>query len=173
MESHLLQVVGKVAGIGGIALGVFLLLFREVIRKNIFPRLPSEQAFKLIREFMYLTFSIAVLGIAAWVYTTKTANSPETKPSTSSEKASLPVLAGTVVRADNNEAVKQAEISVSGLKTTSDDSGNFYLVLDERISNQSNEPIKARVSKSGFSTGEWNVTPPASNLIFQLTPVKK
>jgi len=68
MEDHILQAVGKVAGIGGIALGVFLLLFKEVIRKNIFPSLSNDEAYRLIRQFMYLTFGIALVGIAAWTY---------------------------------------------------------------------------------------------------------
>ena len=68
MEEHLLQAVGKIAGIGGLSLGVFLLLFREVIRKNIFPTLSDDHAYSVIRQFMYLTFAIAVCGIAAWTY---------------------------------------------------------------------------------------------------------
>src|SRR5689334_18534658 len=68
MEIQLLQAVGKIAGIGGLALGVFVLLFEEVIRKNIFPMLSDEHASGLIRQFMYLTFGIAVFGIAAWTY---------------------------------------------------------------------------------------------------------
>ena len=68
MEEHVLQAVGKVAGIGGLALGVFLLLFREVIRKNIFPTLSDEHAYRLIRQFMFLTFAVATFGIVAWTY---------------------------------------------------------------------------------------------------------
>ena len=44
MEIQLLQAVGKIAGIGGLALGVFVLLFEEVIRKNIFPMLSDDHA---------------------------------------------------------------------------------------------------------------------------------
>jgi len=68
MEIQLLQAVGKIAGIGGLALGVFVLLFEEVIRKNIFPMLSDDHASGLIRQFMYLTFGVAVVGIAAWTY---------------------------------------------------------------------------------------------------------
>ena len=68
METQLLEAVGKIAGIGGIALGVFVLLFEEVIRKNIFPMLSDDHASALIRQFMYLTFAVAVCGIAAWTY---------------------------------------------------------------------------------------------------------
>lgn len=64
---ELLEKLGRIAGIGGIALGVFMLLFRELIRKNIFPQLEEKRAYKIILHFMYLTFSIAALGIVAWV----------------------------------------------------------------------------------------------------------
>ena len=68
MEIQLLQAVGKIAGIGGLALGVFVLLFEEVIRKNIFPMLSDDHASGLIRQFMYLTFGVAVCGIVAWTF---------------------------------------------------------------------------------------------------------
>jgi hypothetical protein len=68
LEAQVLQAVGKVAGIGGLALGVFLLLFREVIRKNIFPTLSDDHAYRLIRQFMSLTFAVAISGVVAWTY---------------------------------------------------------------------------------------------------------
>ena len=54
---------GQVAGLAGIAVGVFLILFREVIRKNIFPKLSKKQSFTILLVFMGLTFSIGVLSI--------------------------------------------------------------------------------------------------------------
>jgi hypothetical protein len=57
-----------VAGIGGIALGVFLLLFRDIIRKNIFPRLPAAEAYRLLRLITGAVWSVAIIGISAWVY---------------------------------------------------------------------------------------------------------
>lgn len=68
METSLLKTVGQIAGIGGIALGVLLLVFRDVIRRNIFPRLASIQAYRLICLIVVLTFLIAAIGIGAWVY---------------------------------------------------------------------------------------------------------
>jgi hypothetical protein len=68
VETSVLKVVGQVAGIGGIALGVLLLVFREVIRKNIFGTLTRDQSYQLIRLIIILTFAIAVVGIVAWVY---------------------------------------------------------------------------------------------------------
>lgn len=68
MDTELLKAVGQIAGIGGVALGVFLLLFREVIRKKIFPMLPPAQAYQLLRMIIVAVWSVAIVGIAAWVY---------------------------------------------------------------------------------------------------------
>jgi hypothetical protein len=42
MESKLLSSLGKIAGIGGIALGVFLLIFQGVLQKTFLPQLTSR-----------------------------------------------------------------------------------------------------------------------------------
>jgi hypothetical protein len=68
MDAEVLSVVGQVAGIGGLALGVFLLLFREIIRKKIFPKLPPAEAYRLLRLITIAVWSVAIVGIAAWVY---------------------------------------------------------------------------------------------------------
>lgn len=64
----ILKTVGQIAGIGGLALGVFLILFREVIRRKIFPELPKPQAYKLLRLIIILVFIVTIVGIGAWVY---------------------------------------------------------------------------------------------------------
>jgi hypothetical protein len=84
MDTEVLKNVGQVAGIGGIALGVFLLLFRDIIRKNIFPKLPSAEAYRLLRLITGAVWSVAIVGIIAWVYV-------ETRPSSASGS---PVTAG-------------------------------------------------------------------------------
>ena len=42
MDANLLQTLGQIAGIGGLSVGVALLVFRDVIRKNIFPKLTAR-----------------------------------------------------------------------------------------------------------------------------------
>lgn len=69
MESNIIKIVGQIAGIGGLALGVLLIIFRDVLRQKIFPALSKEHAFRIIRLIIVFTFLIAVIGIAAWVYT--------------------------------------------------------------------------------------------------------
>ena len=68
MDAKLLEIVGQIAGIGGLALGVLLIIFRDIIRKNIFPRLPPGQAYRLLRLITGAVWSVAVIGIIAWVY---------------------------------------------------------------------------------------------------------
>jgi hypothetical protein len=71
MDTELIKTVGQVAGIGGIALGVFLLLFRDLIRKQIFPTLAKREGYRLLRLIAVLIWSVALAGIGAWVWTSQ------------------------------------------------------------------------------------------------------
>jgi hypothetical protein len=66
VSASLLKGLGSVAGVGGIALGIFFLLFRQVIAKKIFPMLPPEQGYMLMRSIIRYTFLIAALGLILW-----------------------------------------------------------------------------------------------------------
>lgn len=79
MDVELIKAAGRIAGIGGVALGVFLILFREVIRKSIFPMLTRERAYQLLKLIVILVWSVALTGIGAWVWTSKTDTSVEAK----------------------------------------------------------------------------------------------
>jgi hypothetical protein len=71
MSDDVIRIMGQIAGIGGLALGVLLLIFREIIRKNVFPdRLTKEQGYNLLRLMIILVWTVALVGIAAWVYVT-------------------------------------------------------------------------------------------------------
>lgn len=67
MTLELLKTLGQIAGIGGIALGIFLILYRDIIRKKIFPQLTKQQGFQLLILITVLVWSIALAGIGAWV----------------------------------------------------------------------------------------------------------
>jgi hypothetical protein len=92
MDSNLMQALAKVAGIGGIALGVLLLLFRDIIRKAIFPTFTKEHGYKTIRLMLWLIWSIAFVGILAWLYDTgkQTTSSQPTDRAAEQVKASTP-----------------------------------------------------------------------------------
>ena len=74
MEAEALRTVGQIGGIGGIALGVMLFLFRDIIRKNIFPKLAPEKAYRLLRLITVCVWSLAVLGVAAWAFAPRPAD---------------------------------------------------------------------------------------------------
>jgi len=67
MDYQFFKLAGAVAGIGGLALGAVVFIFREVIRKEIFPRLTKAQAYSLLNRIVILIFVIGVLGIAAYL----------------------------------------------------------------------------------------------------------
>src|SRR5712691_11416254 len=67
MEAEILKVVGQIAGIGGLALGVLLIVFRDIVRKKIFPKLPQAEAYRLLRLITIAVWSVAVIGIFAWI----------------------------------------------------------------------------------------------------------
>ena len=66
MEPEILKTVGQIAGIGGLSLGLALLLFREIIRKNIFPRLSKNDAYRLLRLIGTFVFILALVGLVFW-----------------------------------------------------------------------------------------------------------
>ena len=47
---------------------MFFLLFRELLRKSIFPALKKDDAYRLLRLIAVLIWSVAVAGIGAWVW---------------------------------------------------------------------------------------------------------
>lgn len=86
MDADLIRVVGQIAGIGGLAIGTLLLVFRDVIGKEIFPRLTHTHAFQIVRLIITLTFLTALAGIGAWVWVQpKMAASPHPSNETSGD----------------------------------------------------------------------------------------
>lgn len=70
MDIEIVKTAGQVAGIGGVSIGALVLIYRDVIAKNIFPSLSKVHAFSLLRLLIILSWSVAISGIAAWAYVT-------------------------------------------------------------------------------------------------------
>jgi hypothetical protein len=90
MEAEVLKAVGGIAGIGGLALGVILLLFKDVIGKTVFAGLTRKQSYALLNKIVMATWSVAVLGIAAWYFGAKNSSSHSTSLSPVPPQASSP-----------------------------------------------------------------------------------
>lgn len=63
--AEIMESVGKVAGIGGLSIGLVLIIFRQVILKNM-EVIDRKRAYRLLRLTVILTWSIAVLGLVLW-----------------------------------------------------------------------------------------------------------
>ncbi|KPA16189.1 hypothetical protein MHK_003610 [Candidatus Magnetomorum sp. HK-1] len=70
MDSELLKISGQVAGIGGVAIGGLILIYKDIIAKKIFPMLTKNQAYSLLKLLIILSWSIALTGIGAWTFVT-------------------------------------------------------------------------------------------------------
>lgn len=62
---NLLATLGKIAGVGGIALGVLLVLFRGFIEQSL-GHVDHAEAARLLQMFLLFTFAIAVIGLVIW-----------------------------------------------------------------------------------------------------------
>ena len=119
---ELLKAVGVVAGIGGITIGTFLILFREVIRKKIFSTLTKSDSYRLMRWIIILVWSVALAGIIAYVYMATL------------KAQTIIFYGGSVKDAVTKRAISDAEISFIGrphiaLQKT-DRNGNFFIPLE-------------------------------------------
>ncbi|MEM6825754.1 MAG: hypothetical protein AAF566_11635 [Pseudomonadota bacterium] len=70
MDQSIFEAVAAVAGIGGIGLAVFYLLFRDLIRKSIFPKLSKKDSYRVILIFMGLVWSVSVIAMVLWRFET-------------------------------------------------------------------------------------------------------
>jgi hypothetical protein len=134
MENQLLVDLGKIAGIGGLSLGVFLLLFQGMLKKDILPKsgLEPRQAYRIILTAMVLTFGIAAIGIGAWVYslTFRGNDGPGPPPGRASEKTDRQLLLN-IVQASYGEPLKFTAAEQSPINTQTI---SYYLREQERIS---------------------------------------
>ncbi len=56
------------SGVAGMVLGVFLVFFREVIRKRIFSLLTKRQSYQVVVAFMLLVWTLAGFSIYQYFY---------------------------------------------------------------------------------------------------------
>jgi hypothetical protein len=68
MDYDVLKIVAQVAGIGGVGIGAATFVFRDILRREIFPQLTKADAYRVIRLISVLVWSIAIAGILAWVW---------------------------------------------------------------------------------------------------------
>jgi hypothetical protein len=122
MNPELLVALGKIAGIGGICIGVLVLIFRTVIHKNFMSQMSQEQSYKITNRIITFTGFIALIGLLAYFIS-----------GASASKTNFSVK-GIVKDYDNNN-VQNILVSIKSgahdlTKGTTDSEGNFSLTLE-------------------------------------------
>src|SRR5450432_810659 len=116
MEADILRVVGGVAGLAGLAVGMILLLYREILTKSVFPTLAKKDAYRLLRSIALLSWSVAMCGIVAWAWSTALLHRDQHNDagSAAADSTAPLVVAGTVVDQATNLGIGNATIHIEG-----------------------------------------------------------
>jgi Carboxypeptidase regulatory-like domain len=173
MEAGIFKTLGETAGLAGLSIGLILLLYREIVRKNVFPALSKRDAYRLFRVIAVLSWSVAIVGIVSWVWSASIERrrlDASQVANSATQPEGEPVVAGTIVDQVTNSAIGEATVAVDGESSTStsDDTGNFRIVLPAKHSGR----VRLLVTKVGYQKVDQSVTPPTHDLILQMRPEK-
>ena len=173
MDAGIFKTLGETAGLAGLAVGLILLLYREIVRKNVFPALSKRDAYRLLRAIAVLSWSVAIVGIASWVWSTsieRRRQDVSRVTSSATQPEGETVVAGTIVDQVTNVAIGEATVAVDGENSTStsDDTGNFRIVLPAKHTGR----VRLLVTKTGYQKVDQSVTAPTHDLILQMRPEK-
>jgi hypothetical protein len=160
MDYNFLKTLGAIAGIGGIALGVVVLIFKEVIRKEIFPKLTKTQSYKLLNNIVILTFVTGVLGVAAYLVVNWRSRNPDNPnpprtvetPTPTPELAELP---GAVLD-QNEQPLQGAKVTLDdlpGMQAVETSSDGVFTLKD--IPKKYGEGVRIRVVKKGYKPNPY------------------
>lgn len=146
VDIELAKVFAQVAGLGGLALITAIIIFREVIQKNVFSRLTKRHSYQLLRLIIVLTSVLAISGLGSWVYLNK---KPPTK-----DYARI-ILSGTVLETQDTP-IRGAKITVDHypFQEVSNNDGSFAANL---VLPSLKEPITLRVYHGDYLTKETAV----------------
>jgi hypothetical protein len=76
MDPKLFEALGKYAGLAGFCIGLVLLVFLAILKSSN----TNPDKLSLVKQMMYLTFLIGVIGIGAWVFVQPRASLPTKEP---------------------------------------------------------------------------------------------
>ena len=66
MDLSLHEKLLATTGLGGFCVGILLVIFKETLRAKFLSQLSKENSYRVIKTILWLTWSIAVLGLIAW-----------------------------------------------------------------------------------------------------------
>jgi hypothetical protein len=158
VDYELFKVVGAVAGIGGIAVAAVVYIFREVIRKEVFPQLTKEQAYRLLNRIIVLVFVIGVLGIISYLVVNWQSGNRNhiTDEPTPAPTPVLAELTGTVLDEDE-QPLQGAKVTIDempGMKPVETSSDGVFSIrgIREKYGGQ----VRIRVAKEGYKPNPYD-----------------
>ena len=173
MELETLKTLGQIAGIGGIAVGVLLIVLRSIIGKKIFPSLSPEQSYKIFRLIIIVVFFVSVIGVVSWVYISEVKEGNGKSIFSGGNK--ITVL-GRVVDS-LSKPVRNAKVEIEefpGIFNLTDDNGLYVLEL----SGKGQKFVEFKVSHGSFRTLlnkvriDFDTQPPEINIPKFLMKIK-
>jgi len=140
MNPDSLKTLGQIAGIAGISVGVLLLVFRDIIRKKIFPKLTKTQAFRVLTLIIVSVWTVALAGIIF----------PRVSPATA--KANWEAVG---VSHEESLGILQDVMQREGIATRTDEFHVRVLAPDDYEYSWRDGQREYRLTKE--TTGRWNV----------------
>ena len=145
MENEALEKLGQVAGIGGLSIGLLIIVFREVIRTKVFPKLTRKQAYQLLTLIVVLTWIAGIAGLFAWYRSEIPRGKPQSDPP---QRGSLN---GRVVDSATQEAIPDTKVSLMSTgppeMTFTDGEGVFLFDLPGNLRHKS---VRLRFEAPGY-----------------------
>jgi hypothetical protein len=89
-----IKLMGQIAGVAGISLGVVFLLFREALQKSFLHKLRPTDAYRLAKLVVVLAWSIGIVGIGAWMWAPAPPPKPGESQTITTHGSSSPVVQG-------------------------------------------------------------------------------
>jgi len=108
-----------------------------------------------------------MFGILCWAWSEgilRRGQAASTVTSTTSDE--VMVVAGTIVDQATNLGIGRATITIDGQSSTSEDSGNFRIVLPRTV----HDRVHVSVIRDGYFEADQSVIPPTHDLIVQMRP---
>lgn len=101
--------LAKIGGIAALALGILLVIFRDVIQARIFSKLSPRHSFELIRLALVFSFSAFLIGTGTWYFAQRAANErARCVPIVTAKDPFDPKMQGVICKDDEAAARKQA-----------------------------------------------------------------
>ncbi len=63
-----LKTWAAVAGVGGLALAAATYVFRDIIARDVFSKMPARLTYQLLRLIVVCAFALGVIGVSGWIW---------------------------------------------------------------------------------------------------------